>query len=483
MKNATAEQMKVAREQLGAAIEKRNAERSAADAIASRLADSGWDETKDGAALETAQRNLKNAQRLVEIHVDKVSALAADVELEHRMTGWAGADSDSNAAPGVSVSVISKRTKDGDLPKQFSVIRALRAKHGIKNARGFVDKMDGIEAEMIQEGEHEARSAEITDFDPNGFMVPQMCAYKRHNPNSEMEARDLSVGTTTAGGHLVETQLGGLIGFLDPSTPLIALGARVLTGLQGNLTFPRQTARATGHPVAEAAAITESQQTLNTLALTPKRQGAYTEFSRQLLLQSSIDVENWLREDLRTVLMTLQEQYAIQGTGSSSQPTGITATSGIGSVAGGTNGAVPTWANMTALEYEVAVDNALRGKLGYLMTPGVANVLKNTKRDVAGNGFILEGANGMGVVNGYKSAVSTLVPSTLTKGSASAICHAIIFGNFNELVLAYWGGVEIVMDPYSLATTGSYRITANTFMDVGVRTPQSFSAMLDALLA
>ena len=39
------------------------------------------------------------------------------------------------------------------------------------------------------------------------------------------------------------------------------------------------------------------------------------------------------------------------------------------------------------------------------------------------------------------------------------------------------------MNPYSLDTTGSYRITANTFMDVGVRTPQSFSAMLDALIA
>ena len=485
MKNATAEQMKVAREQLGEAIEKRNAERAATEAIANRLTDPGWDESKDGAVFELAQRNLKNAERLVEAKTLAIASLAADAELEQRMALWGGATSDDNAAPGVSVNVISKRTKDGDLPGKFSLTRAIRMKHGIRNMDNVLEKNDGIEAEMLQEGEREARSAQITEFDPNGFMVPKMCAYKSHNPNSEMEARDLSVGTTTAGGFLVETKNGGLIGFLDPNTPLIALGARILTGLQGNLTFPRQTARATGYPVAEAAAITESQQTLAQLSLSPKRQGAYTEFSLQLLRQGSPDVEQWLRDDLRTVLSVLQEQYAIQGTGSSSQPTGITATSGIGSVAGGTNGLIPTWGNIVGLETEVAVDNALRGKLGYLTTPQVVGVLKQVKRDVAGNGFIMEGNNdmGMGMVNGYKAASSTLVPSTLTKGSASGICHAIIFGNFEELILAYWGGVEIVLDPYSLATTGSYRITANAFMDVGVRRAQSFAAMLDALIA
>lgn len=484
MKNATAEQMKVAREQLGAAIEKRNAERAAADTIANRLTDPGWSETTDGPALELAQRNLKNAERLVEAKTLAIASLAADAELEQRMALWGGVASDDNAAPGVSVNVISNRTKDSDLPGKFSILRSIRIKHGMRNAFGVLEKEDGIEAEMMQEGVAEARAAQLTEFDKNGFMVPSMCSYKRHNPNSEMERRDLVAGTNSAGGFLVETKNGGLIGFLDPNTPLHQLGARVLTGLSGNLTFPRQSARGTGYAVAEQGSITESTQTLQQLSLSPKRQGAFTELSMQVLLQGSPDAEQLVRDDLRAVLSQLQEQYAIQGTGSSNQPTGITATSGIGSVAGGTNGLIPTWGNIVGLETEVAVRNALRGQLGYLTTPQVAGVLKQVKRDVAGNGFIWEGLNnGGGMVNGYKAATSTLVPSALTKGSASGICHAIIFGNFQELIMAYWGGMEIVFDPYSLAVTGSYRITANTFMDVGVRHAQSFSAMLDALIA
>lgn len=463
-----------AAEQLRQARESRAQAQARFDLVSGKLGTAEWREEVDGVAFTAEKRSIGEADALIDRLVEVAEIQARSFDL-----GQPG-----ESAPGVSVAVHSKRTKDGDLPGHFSLIRAIRMKHGIRDMKGRLEKTDGIEAEMLQEGEHEARNAEISEFDPNGFMVPQMCAYRSHNPNSQMERRDLVVGTNSAGGFLVETALGPLIGFLDPNTPLIALGARVLTGLQGNLTFPRQSARATGYPVAEQGAITESQQTLQQLSLTPKRQGASTEFSLQLLRQGSPDVEQWLRDDLRTVLSVIQEQYAIQGTGSSNQPTGITATSGIGSVAGGTNGLIPTWGNIVGLETEVAIDNALRGKLGYLTTPQVAGVLKQVKRDVAGNGFIWEGLNnGGGMVNGYKAAASTLVPSTLTKGSASGICHAIIFGNFEELILAYWGGVEIVLDPYTLATTGSYRITANAFMDVGVRRAQSFSAMLDALVA
>lgn len=384
--------------------------------------------------------------------------------------------------PGVSVNVITNPIKDSDLPKHFSLLRALRIQYGIRNMTDQLEKRDGVEAEMMQEGEREARSAQIQEFDPNGFIVPSMCSYARRTADVGRERRDLVAGTNSAGGFTVATDLGDMIPFLDPDTPLRELGASMLTGLVGNLTLPRQSARGTGYAVAEQAAITESTQTLQQLSLTPKRQGAFTEFSLQLLRQSSIDVENWVRGDLRTVLTQLQEQYAIQGTGSSSQPTGITATAGIGSVAGGTNGLIPTWGNIVGLETAVSTANALKGKLGYLTTAGIAGALKQVKRDVAGNGFVWEGLNnGGGMMNGYKARTSALVPSTLTKGSASAICHAIIFGNFAELIMAYWGGVEIVLDPYTLATTGSCRITANAFMDVGVRHAGSFSAMLDAL--
>jgi len=455
------------------------------DTIAAKLGTPDWNEEVDGKLLDIEKRNWDNAVALCDRLADKL-------EVESRSVGGS---TDVNP---VTVNVLTNRTKDADVPKHFSLHRAIRIQsgllgHRIADVHGKFEKRDGLEAEMMDEGENEARSAEITDFAPGGFIVPSMCAYSKRTANpemerrmliEEMERRDMTVGTATAGGHMVATGLGDLIPFLDPETPLMRLGARSLTGLVGNLDLPRWAARSTGYAVAEQAAITESTPTLSKLSLTPKRQGAYLEISLQLIRQSSPDAENLSRGDLRLVLMHLQEQYAIQGTGSSNQPTGIISTSGIGSVAGGTNGLIPTWGNIVGLETEVAIDNALRGRLGYLTTPGVAGVLKQVKRDVAGNGFVWEGLNsGGGMVNGYRAETSTLVPSTLTKGTSSGICHAIIFGNFQELIMAYWGGVEVVVDPYSLATTGSVRITANAFFDVGVRHAQSFSAMLDALIA
>lgn len=469
MKKPTAERLQEAREARAMAKTKY-------DAVAAKLGTPDWKEDTDGPALETERRALEEAQTLID-------RLTDSLELERRSLGDNAGD--NGGTPGVSVNVITNPTRDADLPKRYSVLRSIRIKYGIRNAQDQLEKNDGVEAEMMQEGDREARSAQIEDLSPDGFRVPSMCSYSRRTADPERERRDMVAGTGSAGGFTVATDLGGLIPFLDPDTPLMSLGASVLTGLVGNLDIPRQSARATGYPVAEQGAITESQQTLQKLSLSPKRQGSFTEFSMQLVRQSSMDVENWLREDLRIVLMVLQEQYAIQGTGTGSQPTGITATAGIGSVVGGTNGAVPSWSNIVNLETTVANANALRGnRLGYLTTPGIAGALKQAKRDVAGNGFIWEGPNnGNGQMNGYRAATSSLVPSNLTKGTSNGICHGILFGNWRELIMAYWGGVEIIVNPYSLDTTGTYRITANAFFDVGVRRAQSFAAMLDALAA
>ena len=124
------------------------------------------------------------------------------------------------------------------------------------------------------------------------------------------------------------------------------------------------------------------------------------------------------------------------------------------------------------------------GRLGYLTTQQVAGLMKNVKRDVAGNGFIWEGKlYPMGMMNGYDAAVSSLVPSTLTKGTASGICHAIIFGNWQELMIGQWGGIQLIVNPYSLDKSGQVRITVNSFWDVALRHPASFAAIKDALLS
>lgn len=474
MKKQTADALKEAREQRAVA-------KAAADAIAERLTNPDWNEETDGPAFETAKRSLSAAVLLVDRLTDQL-------ETEARAAGW-NAPSDS---PGISVNVITNPTKDDQLPSKFRLNRALRAALGQPDPEnhGRKQNFDGIEKEMHEEAILEARSAKVADFAPDGsIMIPAMCAFGERSRRSatsmsERERRDLIVGTAANGGYAVATNLGEMIPFLDPNTPLRQMGATMLTDLVGNLDLPRRLTRATGVAVAEQAALTESSPTLNKLSLAPKRQGTYIEASLMMIQQSSVDVENLIRSDLQQALTELQELYAINGSGSSNQPTGILATAGIGSVVGGTNGLIPAWSHIVALETALGNANALKGMLGYLTTPGIAGITKQAKRDVAGNGFIWEGRNdGSGNMNGYKAMTSTIVPSTLTKGTASAICHAIIMGNFQELIMAYWGGVQLIVDPYSLATTGSVRVTANTFFDVGVRHSASFAAMVDALAA
>lgn len=303
-----------------------------------------------------------------------------------------------------------------------------------------------------------------------GFYVP-----------SEVQRRDLTVGTATAGGHTVATNLlaANFIELLRNKMALTGLGAQFLSGLVGNIAIPRQTGGATAYWVAESGAPTESQAAFDQVTMSPKTVGAYSDISRKLLLQSSIDVEGFVRNDLATVLALAIDLAAINGSGASNQPTGILATSGIGDVAGGANGAAPTWANIVELESDVAIANADVGSMGYLTNAKVRGKLKTTSKVSGQNGFIWED----GMLNGYTAAVSNQVPSNLTKGSSGAVASAIIFGNWSDLIIGQWGTLDLMVDPYSNSTSGTVRVVALQDVDIAVRHAVSFSAMLDALTA
>ena len=214
--------------------------------------------------------------------------------------------------------------------------------------------------------------------------------------------------------------------------------------------------------------------------MTPNRLGAKTHISKQLLAQSSISVEQFVRNDLDTAVRIAVDYAAINGSGSGNVPEGILNVTGIGNVAGGTNGLLPTFDHIIDLETAVSVDNADIGALAYLTTPGIKGALKKAKTD-SGSGLFVWGQDAQ-TLNGYRAAVSTQVPSDLVKGSSSD-AHAIIFGNWNDLILASWGGFDIVVDPYTLATQATVRVIVNSWWDMAVRHPESFAAMKDALIS
>lgn len=296
--------------------------------------------------------------------------------------------------------------------------------------------------------------------------------------------RDLTAGGSTTGSKLVETDLlaEDFITLLRNRMVINQLGVQTLTGLQGNIAIPRQTGAGTTYWVAENNAPTEADQTIDQVPLSPKTVAAWTDISRRLLLQSSLDVESMVQTDLATILAQAIQSAAIKG-GGSNQPTGILATSGIGSVAdAGGNGSALAWADVVALETAIASANADVGTLAYLTNAKVRGKAKVTPK-IGSTYPIFLWADGETPLNGYRAAVTNAVPSNGTVGTASGVCSDLIFGNFADLLIGMWGGLDLMVDPYSKSTTGAVRVVVMQDCDVAVRHPESFAAKQDCLTA
>jgi HK97 family phage major capsid protein len=330
--------------------------------------------------------------------------------------------------------------------------------------------LTGINKELHEEAVKEARNlgTEVT-----GMGIPSLVLQK--------EKRDMNVGTTTAGGHAVAQDHKGIIDYLEDALVVKSLGADYMTGLVGSVKFSPEDSSAVAGWNTENGTAAELSPTLGSITMTPKRLTTFVDLSNQLMLQTSPNIEARVRRRLGGALARGMDKAAIQGTGSSNQPTGITATSGIGAVAMGTNGLALTWAKVVELFREVDVDNATIGQLAYLTNPLVRAAMQTIERSSGGNAFILDKANDP--LNGYKLGVSNHVPSTLTKGSSSGVCSAMIFGNFNDLVIGQWGGLDIMANPYTKGKEGITEIIASAYADVAVLNPKSFAAILDILTA
>ena len=339
--------------------------------------------------------------------------------------------------------------------------------------QGNAGTLDGIEREIIQEGEKEARSAGISI---NGIALPKMLLVGKQTRAA------MVAGTGANGGNLIETTKQGLLGDFYNSSVLEQAGALVLNGLMGNVDLPRYTKGTTPTKKTENAAADEAGGTFAMLSLTPKRLPAYIDISDQLLLQSSAILEAFIGRELRAQLNGVKEVAFFHG-GGTSEPTGIAATSGIGSVVGGTNGLAPTYAHMVDLWRQVAGSNADLGALSYFMnTQTIGKLLQTAKVTGTDSQMILNDLSA-GLL-GRPVRASNAVSSTLTKGSSSGVASAIFYGNANDFVVGYWGGLmlEMVRDTTG-AKAGQRTLVANSYYDAGVLRPKSFAAMLDALSA
>lgn len=303
---------------------------------------------------------------------------------------------------------------------------------------------------------------------------------------TRMEKRSgLATATAGAGGNLVQTELRDFIDILQPRMKVKALGAQLMSGLQGSVAIPRQTVDSVAYWIGEnpGADVATSDLAFDQVTLKPHNLMAQEIFSKQLLAQSSYDVEGLVRRRLAVRSALAWDAAAINGSGASNQPLGILNTVGIGSVAIGANGGAPTYANITNLEELVNNANADIGEMAYLTTPQVRNLAKNTAQ--LGNTIAVPiwqmGDSNTGEMNGYRAETSTQVPSNLVKGTSGAVCSAIIFGVWSNIILAEWGALELTADPYTLLGQAMVRVVSHMMVDVGVEQPKAFSAIVDAI--
>ena len=313
-------------------------------------------------------------------------------------------------------------------------------------------------------------------------------------PFSALTRATYVTSTASEGGNLVATDLlaDDFIEALRDASPVMGLGVRTMTGLVGDVAIPRRSGVASTYYLStETTAITQSESTFDQVQLQPKNLASLSKYSRQTLIQGTPGIEGLVRTDLTDGILAALDAAVLNGSGSSGQPTGIRNTSGIGSVAMGTNGAAITMEAIVDLETAITQDNAVVGNsMAYVTNSKVMGALKKLR---AGGSSATDGsflfnsdlqAIGRGptplTINGYPIATTNAVPSNLSKGTGSDL-SAVVAGDFSQAMVGFYGnGLEIVVgedsDDFAKALTSVRGIIS---FDVAVRHAESFASIED----
>ena len=355
---------------------------------------------------------------------------------------------------GVSRGNVGREDTNTVLPakdmQRYSLLRAVN-----RIAKG--QQLDGVEAEI---------NSEMTRI-----------AGKPARGSFYMPHKTRALNTTTGSGAVMTTTESDFIDVLRPKLLTQKIGATVMSDLHGIIRIPQKTATGTAYWLGDGGCSTGSTQTIGQVTMTPHTVAAMTDITRQFAEQSSFDAEKMVRDDLANDLAVAIDIAAFQGTGTGNQPLGLLNQPGLTFVGNGTNGGSPNNAMVVALETAVAVANADIGNLKYVTTPQVRGLLKVTPRSTSAVavGFVWQDDD---EVNNYPAVASTVMPYGLTKGTGTGL-SSMVFGNFADLAIGMWGGLDILVDPYTGSSCGTIRIVALQDVDVEVRRIQSFAAMND----
>lgn len=355
------------------------------------------------------------------------------------------------------------------LRKRYSIVRAMSL-----YGRGGEEKLDGVEKEMHEEAVKEARDCGVAIEHLGVPVIMRAQAQSRADEYiRELQKRDLTVASATSMGNLVQTSVDPLVLSFMPNLLSERLGATVLSNLKGNLDIPVETGKAVAVWEGETDDSAETTPTTAKRTLSPKRLSAFVDFSKQLLLQSENEsVDNYVNQSMERATRIAVDFAAIRGDGTLNSPTGVFYTDGINFVA---TGAGVTWQNILDLEGKIAMDDHEEPTMAYVTTPSLRSKLKGTLKDSGVSGHIWETDNTM---NGFRAFATTQMPSDL--GGAN-LDSGLLFGDWRELVIGQWGGLDILVDPFTNATKALIRTHVNTFWDMVVKRPEAFARFDDAV--
>lgn len=332
---------------------------------------------------------------------------------------------------------------------QFSFLRAVRA---------LANPTDRAAQEAASfEFEASDAAAEAMGRDAQGIMVPM----------DVLVRAPLNTGTgggtpADTGGNVIANPLltQSFIKMLTNRAILLSMGTPLM-GLTGNPDIPTQESGAQGYWIGEDDEAQEGTLGLGQKQFSPKTVGAYSEITRRTLKQSSMDIEALVRSDLAGALAGTIDLAGFYGTGTGDQPLGIANTNGVnvidfGGAGSGGGSAMPTWAEVIAMESAIASDNADVDRMAYVQNAGMRGHFKSTQKFAGSNGApIWETDN---TVNGYRGEVTNQVKN-----------GDVFHGNFANVLIGMWGGLDLTVDPYSHSTRGRLRIVALQDVDFVLR--------------
>jgi len=393
--------------------------------------------TEEGTAFDNLQKQITEKRKEVERAEQREENLRS-------VSGGAGTSVVEDEVP------TEKR-------KAFSLNRAIRSLvQGVP--------LEGAELEAHQRGVKATREAGI-GVAPSSFVLPMF--------ETRGAGQTVTEDSGAFGGNTVATELRDPIDYLRPMPIVESLGAVFLTGLSGNVQFPKNNGGVTASWEGEVDEVANTKTAWGKIEMAPRRLAVSVLVSLQNLAQSSFDMEVYTMNEIRKAIENEIDKDALTGT------KGVLNASGTNTVAIGTNGGPLTFPKAIDMETEVYVDNANGARMNYVSNSKVRGKAKQTVLEAGQASYLLQNNE----INGYPFATSNHIPSNLTKGTSSGVCSAVIFGDFSKLVIGQWGFMDLSVDDKSRKKEGYIEITANVYLDCALLEPTAFTVCKDVTTA